>query len=91
MYYDKGDDTHGSIGLGIMLILVAQFFTGGLFIVEEYLLGGYYLDPMKVVGLEGMFGLSYYMLVLPIMQSVKCNGDKLCSFGYIENSSYAFW
>jgi len=45
---------------------------------------------MKVVGLEGMWGLSYYMFALPILQAIKCNGDKLCNFGYIENSSYAF-
>ena len=62
-----------------------------MFIVEEYFLGGYYLDPMKVVGLEGMWGLLYYMTILPIMQAVKCDGDKLCQFKYVENSSYAFY
>jgi|Transcript_11897 hypothetical protein len=46
---------------------------------------------MKVVGLEGMWGLSYYLAVLPIMQLVKCDGDKVCQFGYVENSSYAFY
>ena len=91
MVYDKGESTHGSVGLGILLIIIAQFFTGGLFIVEEYFLGDYYLDPMKVVGLEGMWGLSYYMLALPIMQAIHCSSDSLCQFGYIENSSYAFW
>ena len=65
-----------------------------MFIVEEYFIGDYYLDPMKVVGLEGMWGVSYYILLLPIMQAIHCSGDqgleKLCSFGYLENSSYAF-
>mmetsp|Transcript_11915 Transcript_11915/g.15192 ORF Transcript_11915/g.15192 Transcript_11915/m.15192 type:complete len:207 (+) Transcript_11915:772-1392(+) len=46
---------------------------------------------MKVVGLEGMWGLSYYLAVLPIMQLVKCDGNKVCQFGYVENSSYAFY
>lgn len=57
-------------------------------------MGDYYLDPMKVVGSEGMFGLAYYMAMLPIMQAVHCSGDqglsKLCHFNYLENSSYAF-
>jgi len=94
--YDSSDSssTGGSVLLGIILILVAQFFTGALFIVEEYFLGDYYLDPMKVVGSEGMWGLAYYMAILPIMQVVHCSGDtglqKLCNFGYLENSSYAF-
>lgn len=84
----------GSVSLGIILLLVAQFFTGTMFIVEEYFLSGYYLDPMKVVGTEGMWGLTYYFALLPIMQGIKCSGDeglaKLCNFGYLENSSYAF-
>lgn len=91
MVYDSGEETHGSIGFGIALIIVAQFFTGALFIVEEYFLGDYYLDPMKVVGLEGMWGLSYYMLALPIMQAIHCSSESLCQFGYVENSSYAFY
>ena len=75
MHYEGGEDeTGGSVGFGILLILIAQFFTGSLFIVEEKFLGDYYLDPMKVVGLEGMWGLMYYMTVLPIMQGIKCDG-----------------
>lgn len=74
--YDSTDSTSGgSVLLGIILILVAQFFTGFLFIIEEYFLGDYYLDPMKVVGSEGMWGLGYYMAILPIMQAVHCTGD----------------
>ena len=65
-----------------------------MFIVEEKLLSQYYLDPFKVVGTEGMWGVLYYLTLLPIMQSIKCSGDqgleKLCNFGYLENSSYAF-
>ena len=65
-----------------------------MFIVEEKLLGDYYVDPMKVVGLEGMWGLCYYLALLPVMQAIHCTGTdglaKLCNFGYLENSSYAF-
>lgn len=75
MKYDSSDvTTGGSTALGIILILISQFFAGGLYIVEEYFLGDYYLDPMKVVGSEGMWGLGYYMAVLPIMQAVHCTG-----------------
>jgi len=84
----------GSVALGFILLLVAQLFTGTMFIVEEYFIGDYYLDPMKVVGTEGMWGLSYYLAILPIMQVVKCTGDSglsaLCNYNYLENSSYAF-
>jgi hypothetical protein len=77
------DDTDGGGGatttvLGIMLLLVAQAFTGGQFIVEEKLLGGYYLDPLYVVGLEGMWGCIIYAIILPIFQTVKDCDSKMC-------------
>jgi drug/metabolite transporter (DMT)-like permease len=52
--------------LGIMMIIIAQVFAASLLIVEEKLLGDYYLDPMKVVGLEGMWGLCFWAILLPI-------------------------
>jgi len=38
-----------------------------MFIVEEYLLDGYELEPFFIVGSEGMWGLSYYIVFLPMM------------------------
>jgi drug/metabolite transporter (DMT)-like permease len=64
----EGDDTTGSMALGIILLLCSQLFAGTQFITEEILLGGYYLDPFKVVGTEGMFGLMYYLCLLPFLQ-----------------------
>lgn len=57
-------NTAGSVGMGICLLLVSQCFTGAQFIIEEILLGDYYLDPLVIVGTEGMWGLSYYLLAL---------------------------
>lgn len=89
--FSDGDepDLVGSIALGIALLLLAQVFAGALFIVEEYFIGDYYLDPLKVVGTEGMWGTLYFLVALPIMQAIQCSGP-LCNFGYFENSSYAF-
>ena len=91
---DSSTASGGTVLVGIILILLAQVFAGLLFIVEEYFLGGYYLDPLKVVGSEGMWGFGYFLLALPLMQLVKCSGTSglstLCNFGYLENSAYAF-
>ena len=76
--------------LGIILIIIAMLFAGTLFIVEEKLLGDYYLDPLKVVGLEGMWGLLYYLILLPIMQHINCDVPNLCSNGKIEDTVFAF-
>lgn len=50
------------------MLILAQCFTGGQFITEEKLFDGYYLDPLFVVGCEGMFGTIYFLILLPIFQ-----------------------
>jgi hypothetical protein len=81
--------------MGIILLLISQCFSGVQFIVEEKLLNDYYLDPFLIVGTEGMWGIAYYMAVLPLMQLKTCGygGGALagmCNFGYLENSAYGF-
>ena len=48
------------------MLVLSQLFAGCQFISEEKILGDYYLDPLKVVGLEGMWGLCYYAVLLPM-------------------------
>jgi drug/metabolite transporter (DMT)-like permease len=74
---------------GVLLLIIAQCFTGGQFITEELFLSGYYLDPFLVVGLEGMWGCIYYAILLPIAQNIKCDGP-LCHGGVLEDSKLAF-
>jgi len=64
----EDQDTTPTTMLGVVMLLVSQCFTGLLFITEEKFLSGYYLDPLYVVGLEGMWGLIYFVILLPIFQ-----------------------
>ena len=52
--------------LGVIILLVATVFSSGLYVVEEKLLSSYQLDPLKVVGLEGLWGTIMWMILLPI-------------------------
>jgi len=61
----EGDETKAT---GLVLLVIAQLFTGGLFISEEKILSDYYLDPMMVVGFEGLWGIIYWCILLPIFQ-----------------------
>lgn len=65
-----GGSTNGiaSEPLGIILLILGTVFTSGMFIVEEKVLGSYYLDPLKVVGYEGLFGFLMWCVLLPIFQ-----------------------
>jgi drug/metabolite transporter (DMT)-like permease len=88
LLYDSGDDSTSAFGL--ILLFIAQLFAGGMFIVEEKLLGDYYLDPLKVVGLEGLWGLIIYSILLPIFQYIPCGIAELCPYGVVEDTKLAF-
>ena len=52
--------------IGLILLLLSQFFAGSMFIIEEKLLGSYYIHPLKVVGWEGIWGCVIFLILLPI-------------------------
>lgn len=88
---DKDKDHETTNPLGILLVLVAQLFSGGLYIVEEKLLGDYYLDPLKVVGLEGLWGFILMVIILPILQTTNCEeAGPLCYYKKVEDTMRAF-
>ncbi|KAJ1335256.1 Transmembrane protein C2orf18 [Microdochium nivale] len=54
---DPGADALRSL-FGVTLIAGAQIFTATQFVLEEYLLERSNIDPLQVVGWEGLFGLA---------------------------------
>lgn len=42
--------------IGVLMIAAAQIFTATQFVLEEWILEHYALEPLKVVGWEGIFG-----------------------------------
>jgi len=44
--------------IGVLLIAAAQIFTASQFVLEEWILENYAMDPLEVVGWEGIFGFS---------------------------------
>ncbi|KAI9272825.1 hypothetical protein BDA99DRAFT_593171, partial [Phascolomyces articulosus] len=53
--------------IGIVLILAAQIFTACQFVIEEKVLSQYRVTPVKIVGMEGTFGLVSALGVLPLI------------------------
>jgi hypothetical protein len=67
--------------MGYILIIVSLFFNGFFFVFEQKLLTKYHLDPLEVVGYEGLFGLCGYLVLLPIISYVQCTfGVEACVF-----------
>ena len=85
----KSENVAKSSMTGIVLILIAQCFVGGLMVVEEKLLSGTTLDPLYVVGMEGFWGSLIFMFLLPLFNNIQCEGP-LCHNGKLEDTLAAF-
>ncbi|KAL8898129.1 MAG: hypothetical protein Q9207_006861 [Kuettlingeria erythrocarpa] len=53
--------------LGVLMIAGAQIFTATQFVSEEWILENYALEPLKVVGWEGVFGFSVTLVGMIIL------------------------
>ncbi|KAL7269526.1 hypothetical protein RUND412_007810 [Rhizina undulata] len=69
--------------IGVLLIAGAQIFTATQFVVEEWILENYALEPLKVVGWEGLFGFvftTFGMIVLHLAVGQYPEGQ----YGYFD-------
>lgn len=67
--------------VGYLLIILSLFTNGFLFVFEQKLLSKYHLEPLQVVGYEGMYGLIIEIILLPILTFVPCSfGVEPCVF-----------
>ena len=53
--------------VGVLLIAAAQIFTASQFVSEEWILENYAMDPIQVVGWEGIFGFFVTVIGMVIM------------------------
>lgn len=54
--------------VGVLLIAGAQIFTATQFVLEEYILERWAIEPIKVVGWEGIFGFVVTVLGMVVLQ-----------------------
>ena len=53
--------------LGVLMIAAAQIFTATQFVLEEWILEQYALEPLKVVGWEGIFGFLVTVIAMIVL------------------------
>ncbi|KAG4220080.1 hypothetical protein PC116_g31441 [Phytophthora cactorum] len=53
--------------LGVVLIAFAQLFTATQFVLEEWMLERSKIDPIEVVGWEGLFGLAFTLITMLVL------------------------
>ena len=77
--------------IGVIIVLVAQLFGATGYVVEEKFLGDFDdVDPIYMIGMEGLWSLLIWCIVLPILQIIPCANPDLCPFGRLENTLQAF-
>lgn len=69
--------------IGVLLIAAAQIFTASQFVLEEWILENYAMDPIQVVGWEGVFGFSVTFIGMVIMYIVVGSTDA-GRYGYFD-------
>jgi multidrug transporter EmrE-like cation transporter len=82
--------------VGILFLVCAQFFSGGMMVTEEKLIkGSGHVTPLLAIGLEGLSGCTLLILLLPFIGLIPCtremaNGkDIACPFGHLDDSTAA--
>ncbi|KAJ5852124.1 uncharacterized protein N7529_011509 [Penicillium soppii] len=69
--------------IGVLLIAAAQIFTASQFVLEEWILENYAMDPLVVVGWEGVFGFLVTVLGMLIMYVV-VGSTEAGRYGYFD-------
>lgn len=60
----------GLVAVGILMIAGAQIFTATQFVTEEYILERYSIEPLKMVGWEGLFGFTITVIGMIILHLI---------------------
>ena len=96
------EEFDSKIVIGIFLVVLSQVFSCLLFISEEKILKRYDVPPLKAVGMEGMWGVACYIILLIIFYFIRCENwydilkDNICikdtetSELRFENALFAF-
>ena len=66
------EEFDSKIVIGIFLVILSQVFSCMLFIAEEKILKQYDVPPLKAVGMEGMWGVGCYIILLFIFYFIRC-------------------
>ncbi|KAG9255222.1 uncharacterized protein F5Z01DRAFT_652473 [Emericellopsis atlantica] len=75
-------DTAAAV-IGVLLIAGAQIFTATQFVLEEWILEHSNIEPLRVVGWEGIFGFSVTMLVMFVLHMAVGRTDA-GRYGYFD-------
>lgn len=67
--------------IGYLLLILSLFLNGFQFTYEEKIFEKYHIEPVKMVGIEGLFGLSFNITMIAIFTFIPCDfGKEACVY-----------
>ena len=88
VFMSSGDSRNPA--LGAILIVLGQFLGGANWVIEEKFFGDIVVPPLLAVGIEGLSGLCYFAILLPVFYYIPCYNTNMCAgSGHVENVPYA--
>ena len=69
--------------VGVLMIAGAQIFTATQFVLEEYILERYAVEPLKMVGWEGIFGFIVTLIAMLVLHFVH-GRTEAGKYGYFD-------
>ncbi|KAJ5183543.1 hypothetical protein N7492_001159 [Penicillium capsulatum] len=69
--------------VGVLLIAAAQIFTASQFVLEEWILENYAMDPIQVVGWEGVFGFTITLIGMIVLY-ITVGRTEAGQYGYFD-------
>lgn len=62
-------------------MLISLVFNGFFYAYEQFLLKKHSINPMQMVGFEGIFGMIIILVITTILSFIPCHfGEKTCVF-----------
>jgi len=73
----------GSVGVGgtiagIVMVLISLVIQAAMFVLEETIVSKNQIDPQRMVGLEGVFGMIFIFMWIMIFSYVPCPSSDMC-------------
>ena len=72
--------------IGIIVLVISQVIAGIVLVFEEYLMSKMEVEPLQAIGIEGISGLIFSLIVLIILNFIPCKNPDFCSGGKVENT-----
>lgn len=86
-YLTGGSTSSDNMFVGLIVLQVGQLFGAIAYVAEEKFLGDFEsLDPLILAVGEGVAGSLLFIVILPILQFISCDNEKLCTNGRVADT-----